>query len=206
WSLTIFALVLTVIVAVEVVVAVGWVPGDSAAAWWIHTLAVGLGLPFAFLTAAYKGVLFSTTAQPGWKDARGLGAYLVNSSVTLGAGELLVIAVLMGEQAAVDGLRPAVSLLILLNLIVLALLVADIHPLLSRLYDRRTFGAAGLFVLLTWLVIPAGALLAGTVPATATITIASLILASLGTRYAIVRLPHDATRRGAAAERRGRAW
>ena len=200
WSLTIFALLLTVIVAVEFVLAVGWVLGDSAAAWWIRTLAVVLGLPFAFLSAAYKGVLFSTTAQPGWKDARWLGAYLVNSSVTLGAGELLVIAVLMGKQAAVDGLRPAVSLLILLNLIVLALLVADIHPLLSRLYDRRTFGAAGLFFLLTWLVIPAGALLAGTVPATATITIASLILASLGTRYAIVRLPHDATRRGVAAE------
>ena len=159
-----------------------------------------LGLPLAFLSAAYKGVLFSTTAQPGWKDARWLGAYLVNSSVTLGAGELLVIAVLMGEQPAVDRLRPAVGLLILLNLVVLALLVADIHPLLSRLYDRRTFGVAGLFVLFTLLVIPAGALLAGTVPATAAITIASLILASLGIRYAIVRLPHDATRRVAAAE------
>jgi len=200
WCLTIFALVLTVIVAVEFVLAVGWVSGDSAFASGIRTLAVVLGLPFAFLSAAYKGVLLSTTAQPGWKDARWLGAYLVNSSVTLGAGELLVIAVLMGEQPAVDALRPAVGLLILLNLVVLALLVADVHPLLSRLYDRRTFGVAGLFVLLTWLVIPAGALLAGTVPATAAITIASLILASLGIRYAIVRLPHDATRRVAAAE------
>ncbi len=54
-----------------------------------------------------------------------------------------------------------------------------------------------LFVLLTWVVIPAGALLAGTVPMTASITIASLILASLGIRYAIVRLPHDAVRRDA---------
>jgi uncharacterized membrane protein YhaH (DUF805 family) len=120
--------------------------------------------------------------------------------VTLGAGELLLIAVLMGEQSAADALRPAVVLLILLNLVVLALLVADIRPFLSRLYDRRTFGAAVLFVLLTWLVIPAGALLAGTVPATASITIASLILASLGVRYAIVRLPREATRRGVADE------
>jgi hypothetical protein len=47
--------------------------------------------------------------------------------VTLGVGELLVIAVLIGEQPAVDGLRPAVGLLILFNLVVLALLVADIH-------------------------------------------------------------------------------
>jgi hypothetical protein len=195
WCLTIFALLLTVVVAVEFVLAVGWVPGDSAPAWWTRTLAVVLALPFAFLSAAYKGVLFSTTAQPGWKDARWLGAYLVNSAVTLGAGQLLLIAVLLSEQAAIHGLRLAVGLLMLLNLVVLTLLVADIHPLLSRLYDRRTFGGAGLFVLLTWLVIPAGALLAGPVPATAFITIASLILASLGIRYAIVRLPHDAIRR-----------
>jgi Ni/Fe-hydrogenase subunit HybB-like protein len=197
WCLTIFALVLTVVVAVESVLAVGWLPGDSAAASWIPTLAVVLGLPFAFMSAAYKGVLFSTTAQPGWKDARWLGAYLVNSSVTLGAAELLMIAALTGEQSAVGALRPAVALLILLNLVVLALLVGGLHPLLSRLYDRRRFGAAGLFVLLTWVALPAGALLAGTVPVTASITIASLILASLGIRYAIVRLPHDAVRRDA---------
>src|SRR5262249_41951474 len=200
WCLTTFALVLTVIVAVEFLQAVGWVPGDSASASWIHTLAVVLGLPFAFLSAAYKGVLFSTTAQPGWKDARWLGAYLVNSAVTLGAGELLVIAVLMGDQPAVDGLRPAVGLLILLNLVVLALLIADIHPLLSRLYDRRTFGIGALFLPLPWLVFPAGALLAATAPAPAAITTAPLTRASLGIRYAFVRLPHDASRRVAAAE------
>jgi Polysulphide reductase, NrfD len=194
WCLTVCALLLTAIVAVDFVTAAGWVPGDSAAAWWIRTLAVVLGLPFAFVSAAYKGVLASTTAQPGWKDARWLGAYLVNSAVTLGAGELLVIAALMGEQLAVDALRPVVGLLIVLNLVVLALLVGNLHPLLSRLYPRRTLGVAGLFVLLTWVVIPAGSLLAGEVPGTASVAVASLILASLGIRYAIIRLPHDATR------------
>jgi hypothetical protein len=121
----------------------------------------------------------------------------VNSSIALGGGELLVIAVLRGEQSAVDALRPAVGLLVLLNLAVLALLVGDLRPLLSRLYDRSRIGGAGLFILLTWLVIPVGALLAGTVSVTAFITIASLALASLGIRYAIVRLPHDAIRRAA---------
>ena len=197
WCLTIFALVLTVIEGVAFVQAIGWVPAHSASASWIRTLAVGLGLPFAFVSAAYKGVLFSTTAQPGWKDARWLGAYFVNSAVTLGAGELLVIAALTGEQRAVDALRPAVTLLILLDLVVLALLVAELLPLLSRLYDRGTFALAGLLVLLTWVVIPAGSLLAGAVPVTASLAVASLILASLGIRYAIVRLPHDAVRRAA---------
>ena len=193
WCLTAFSLPLTALVAVEFVAAAGWASGDSTAAWWIRTLAVVGGLPFAFGAAAYKGVLFSTTAQPGWKDARWLGAYLGNSAVTLGAGELLVIAALTGEQLAVDALRPVVGLLIVLNLVVLALLVGDLYPLLSRLYARREFGVAGLFILLTWVVIPAGSLLAGSVPVTASVAVASLILASLGVRYAIVRLPHDAT-------------
>jgi len=193
WSLTVYSLLLTAIVAVEFVAAAGWVPGDSAAAWWIRTLAVVVGLPFAFGSAAYKGVLFSTTAQPGWKDARWLGAYLVNTAVTLGAAELLVIAALTGEPLAVDTLRLAVGLLIVLNLVALALLVGDLYPLLSRLYARREFGVAGLFVLLTGVVIPAGSLLAGGVPVTASVAVASLILASLGVRFAIVRLPHDAT-------------
>jgi len=193
WSLTVYSLLLTAIVAVEFVAAAGWVPGDSAAAWWIRTLAVVVGLPFAFGSAAYKGVLFSTTAQPGWKDARWLGAYLVNTAVTLGAAELLVIAALTGEPLAVDTLRLAVGLLIVLNLVALALLVGDLYPLLSRLYARREFGVAGLFVLLTGVVIPASSLLAGGVPVTASVGVASLILASLGVRFAIVRLPHDAT-------------
>ena len=81
----------------------------------------------------------------------------------------------------------------MLNLVVLALLVGDLYPLLSRLYARREFGVAGLFVLLTALVIPAASLLAGGVPATASVAMASLVLASLTVRYAIVRLPHDAT-------------
>src|SRR5947209_4496849 len=64
WCLTIYSLFLTAIAAVEFVVAVGWLPGDSGLAWWARRLAVAGGMPFAFGSAAYKGVLFSTTAQP----------------------------------------------------------------------------------------------------------------------------------------------
>ena len=196
WCLTVFALVLTVIVAVECAAAAGWAPADSTAAWWARTVALVVGLPLAFGAAAYKGVLFSTTAQPGWKDARWLGAYLVNSAVMLGAGELLLIAALTGEPLAVGVLRPAVGMLLALNLLALALLVGDLHPLLSRLYARRELGMAGLFVLLIGFVIPAAALLAGRAHVTAFATMTALLLASLGVRYAIVRLPHDATRIG----------
>jgi Polysulphide reductase, NrfD len=100
WCLTAYSLFPTAILAVEVVVALGWLPGDVGPAWWARKVAVAGGLPFAFGSAAYKGVLFSTTAQPGWKDARWLGGYLVNSAVLLGAAELLLIAAVMGEARA----------------------------------------------------------------------------------------------------------
>src|SRR5262249_30291158 len=96
WCLTIYSLFLTAVVAAELVVALGWLPGDAGPAFWLRKLAVAGGIPFAFGSAAYKGVLFSTTAQPGWKDARWLGAYLVNSALLLGAAELLLIAAAAG--------------------------------------------------------------------------------------------------------------
>jgi len=190
WCLTVYSLFLSAIVAVEFVVAVGWLPGDSGLAWWLRTLAVAGGLPFAFGSAAYKGVLFSTTAQPGWRDARWLGAYLVNSSLLLGAGELLVIAVLMGESRAVGVLLPAVELLIVLNVVALALLAKDLHPVLSRLYSLRSRGVAGTLTFLIGVVIPVGLLLIDSGPATAAAALAALVLASLGVRFLIVRLPH----------------
>jgi hypothetical protein len=47
-------------------------------------------------------------------------------------------------------------------------------------------------------VIPAGALFAGRTHVTAFLTMTALLLASLAARYAIVRLPRDATRSGLA--------
>ena len=195
WCLTAFALVLTAIVAIELAAGVGWVV-DSPATWWARTLGLVVGLPLAFGAVAYKGVLFSTTAQPGWKDARWLGAYLVNSAVMLGAGQLLLIAALAGEPRAVALLRPVVGMLLALNLLALALLAGELRPLLSRLYARRELGLAALFMLVVGFVLPAAALRAGDAHVTAFVTIASLVLASLAVRYAVVRLPHDATRSG----------
>src|SRR5947199_1304257 len=52
WCLTIYSFFLTAIVAV------GWLPGEAGVAWWARKLAIVGGLPFAFGSAAYKGVLF----------------------------------------------------------------------------------------------------------------------------------------------------
>jgi hypothetical protein len=192
WCLTAFSLFLAAILAVEVVVALDWLPGDAGPAWWLRKLLVIGGLPFAFASAAYKGVLFSTTAQPGWKDARWLGGYLTNSAVVLGAGELLVLAAVAGEERAADVLRPAVALLTALHLIPLGLLANDLHPVLSRVYPRRTRIAAGAFVLAAGVAAPVGLLLAGRGLATASAALGAIVVVSLAVRFALVRLPHVA--------------
>jgi hypothetical protein len=193
WCLTVYSLFLTAIIAAEFVVALGWLPGDTGMAWGMRKAAVIGGFPFAFGSAAYKGVLFSTTSQPGWKDARWLGAYLVNSALLLGAGELLVIAALMGEAEAIDLLVPSVELLAVLNLVPLGLLANDFHPVLSRLYSRNSRIVAAAAFLVAGTVIPVGLLIIGTGPVITSAVLVSIILAKFEVRSVIVRLPHDAS-------------
>ncbi|HJZ90273.1 MAG TPA: NrfD/PsrC family molybdoenzyme membrane anchor subunit [Gemmataceae bacterium] len=151
--LTVYSLFLTAILAVELVVAAGWLPGDAGLSWWARKVAVVGGLPFALGSVAYKGVLFSTTAQPGWRDAQWLGAYLRNSALLLGAAELLVIAAVASEARA----------------------------------------AAGVVVLLAGVAIPVGLLFVGGGLVVASLVLVAIVLASLGVRFLIVRLPRLAT-------------
>jgi hypothetical protein len=65
------------------------------------------GLVAALVTASYKGVLLSVTAQPGWKDARWLGAHLSISSGALGTAFALAIAASSSAAIALHGLRAA---------------------------------------------------------------------------------------------------
>src|SRR5207237_3572590 len=69
WCLTIYSLPLTIATALSLI------PEGGMAIEWSRKLAVVLGLLPALGSAVYKGVLLSTNAQPGWRDARWLGAY-----------------------------------------------------------------------------------------------------------------------------------
>ena len=110
WSLTIFSLPLTAAAGLSVLAMLGW---DFE---WARILAVIAGLVPGFASAAYKGVLLSTNAQPGWKDARWLGGYLTNSALVMGCGEFLVLSALMGQTQAVAILRTAFIVLLVLNM------------------------------------------------------------------------------------------
>src|ERR1700751_5491403 len=95
WCLTIFSLPLTAAAALSLLAEMGM---DFE---WARIVAVVVGLLPGFGSAAYKGVLLSTNAQPGWKDARWLGGYLTNSALLMGCGELLVLSALMGQTQAI---------------------------------------------------------------------------------------------------------
>ena len=150
WCLTIFSLSLTAAAGLSVLAELGL---DFE---WARILAVILGLLPAFGSAAYKGVLLSTNAQPGWKDARWLGGYLTNSALLMGCAELLVLSVLMGQTQAIAVLRSAFIVLLVLNLIPLGLLFANLQPTHARLYTRGQQWRIGMLILVAGVLIPMG--------------------------------------------------
>jgi hypothetical protein len=128
WCLTAYSLPLTLLVALDVFGYTGW----------LRPVLLIAGLPFAFGPAAYKGVLFSTTAQPGWRGARWLGAYHTSGAVVFGAAGLFALAAWTGRGPAAAALRPAVVALPLLHLIPLVLLARELRPALADRLSPRT--------------------------------------------------------------------
>ena len=153
-----------------------------------------VGAVLAVGAAAYKGVLFSTTAQRGWEEARWLGGYLLNSALCLGAAELLLLATLTGHGSdALDPLRLAVRVLLGLNLVAICLLAADVRAPLGM-----AFGAGGVVVLAV-LAVAVGVLLPFWLVGSSTALGAAMALALMlvgagAVRHAVVQMPHRLAR------------
>jgi len=179
WCLTIYSLPLTVLTAMA------WLPAGGLIDW-IRFAAVIAGLLPAFGSAVYKGVLFSTTAQPGWKDARWLGAYHTTSAFLLGAGGLMVMSLFMGQERAAAVADLALILLLILNAAALGLVVFDLRSTLTRVYNRQELRRLGALVLGGSVLAPLGLLIAGGQVG----PVAMIVLAALVIRIEIVRIPH----------------
>jgi hypothetical protein len=184
WCLTIYSLPLTVAAAISLLPA-GWMTLE-----WVRRMAVIVGFLPALGSAIYKGVLLSTSSQPGWKDARWLGGYLTNSALMLGCAQMLVLSVLMGHASAAAILRPALGLLLVLNLIPLCLLLADLHTTLLRIYSRRELYGVGALSLGGGLLIPLCLLLVVDSFLFMLGAVMLILLGSLVIRFVIVKLPH----------------
>ena len=184
WCLTIYSLPLTVAAALSLL------PEGGVAIEWARKLAVVLGLLPALGSAIYKGVLLSTNAQPGWRDARWLGGYLTNSALMLGCAELLALSVVMGQESAAATLRIALGVLLVLNVIPLGLLVASLRSELARTYPRGQLWGVGMLALGGGTLVPLGLILVGSSAPLMLAAVLLIMLGSLVIRFLIIRIPH----------------
>ena len=183
WCLTIFSLPLTAAAGLSLLAQLGW---DFE---WARILAVVVGLLPAFGSAAYKGVLLSTNAQPGWKDARWMGGYLSNSALLIGCAELLLLSALMGQTQAIVILRIALIVLLVLNVIPLSLLFANLRPTHARLYTREQQWRVGALIAAGTL-IPLCLMLINGGPLFIWVAVICLLAESWLVRFLYVKIPH----------------
>ena len=184
WCLVIFSLPLTAAAGLSLLSEIGI---DFE---WARKVAVVVGLLPGFGSAAYKGVLLSTNAQPGWKDARWMGGYLTNSALLMGCAELLVLSALMGQTQATAILRTAFIVLLVLNVIPLGLLFANLQPAHARLYTRGQQWRVGVLLFAAGTLIPMGlTLLNGGLPFIFGAVI-FLLMVSWVIRFVYVKIPH----------------
>jgi len=184
WCLSIFSLPLAAAAALSVLAEIGF---DFET---LRIVAVLAGLLPAFGSAAYKGVLLSTNAQPGWKDARWMGGYLTNSALLIGCAELLVLSLFLGQTRAMVILRIAFIVLLLLNVIPMTLLFANLHPTYARLYSRARQRVFGVLTFAAATLIPIGLILYRSDLLSIFGALIFLLSGSWVIRFVYVKIPH----------------
>jgi Polysulphide reductase, NrfD len=164
----------------------GAIAGESGASMRIIA-AVGL-IP-ALVVGAYKGILLSATAQPGWRRMRWLGGAFSISSAAMGVAVIMAIAFALGSDATFDALFDLLAVALLLNLFVMGRLVAGLTDIETTQVRGRAVLAYRLLqyignLLPLLLVNPWASNSVGTWLAAAVV-----LLAAFGFRYFLVMLP-----------------
>jgi Ni/Fe-hydrogenase subunit HybB-like protein len=185
WVLSAYAIPVTLL-AIE-----SWVPiGGSVALDIVRRVLLAVGAVLAVGAAAYKGVLFSTTSQRGWEEARWMGGYLINSALCLGAAEMLLLVVLMGHRPEVaDGLRLAARLLLLLNLVAIGLLAVNVRLPLRAAMSSGEIAILGLLAIVVGVVLPL-VLVGSSASLVVALALVAMLVGAGAVRHAIVQLPH----------------
>ncbi len=182
WSLTAFSLPLTLAALFSIL------PVDAGLEW-ARRVSIIIGVVPAFMSAAYKGVLLSTSAQPGWKDARWLGAYLTSGAIVLGCAEMIGVAYLADQAPAAEVLRPALAILLIVHALPLALLTLELGPATSRVFTsgQRCWNLS--LVVATGLLLPLILLFVGGGYITLLPAALLVIVGGLASRLVLVHLP-----------------
>jgi Polysulphide reductase, NrfD len=162
----------------------------------VRTIA-GVGLLPALVVAAYKGVLFSGTAQPAWRRMRWLGAAFALSAPSMGAATMVAIAASVGDFGAARIARYILMWLLVLSALVVRRVMGRVSAAghLSDLEDRRAvlrtslnytiFIVAGLGLPIVLCVFSRG------VPSVDAATAAVVMAGALLSRQYLVMLPHQ---------------
>jgi hypothetical protein len=185
WVLAAYSVPLTLLAAIGLL-------GGADALVGVRLVLIVIGLVLAVGAGVYKGVLFSTTAQRGWGDARWLWAYLINSALVLGSAEMLLLTVIMGAPEAAAVYRDALQALLVLNLAALGLLFFDLRAALADARGAVVLAVLGVVAVLGGILVPLW-LLGGGGAASARVGVA-LVLILIGAvvvRHEVTRLPHS---------------
>jgi hypothetical protein len=193
WSLTFYGIALGFAAVVAVLHwplfaslrTMGWLWGLLE---FVGAAAALLAIVPAMGGILYKGVLFSITAQPGWKDARWLGGYVTNSAILLGSAILLIVAVLAGASQAAAILRAAMLGLIPVDVVLCVLLYRGVAPAAGARFTPNARRMFWLSVIVVGWLLPSVILWQGS--RFELIPPLLVIISALAVRLAFVTIPH----------------
>jgi hypothetical protein len=193
WCLTVYSIPLSLAAALALLhwpalaglrdALPGWLEG-------VRAVAVAAAVLPAFGSVLYKGVLLSTSSQPGWQDARWLGGFLTTGAPLLGCATLLALAAVLAHGGAASALGAGLVPLLAINLVALGLLAHDLqNSLRQSLAGRQPLYALLWAGVLGW-VVPLVLVLAWRTTAAGLIAAALILLGSALARFAVVAIPH----------------
>jgi Ni/Fe-hydrogenase subunit HybB-like protein len=195
WSMTAFAVAALAAWPLEIIEAPSPAP--------LRTAVAVFGLLAALVAGSYKGVLLSATAQPGWKDARWLGAALSVSSGALGAAFLLGAASISGDGPAIRALRAVLGALLVLDLAATGATMREMRGALASRVSRTRVILFQTISLGVGLAFPLALLLSPSADAAIAASALTLV-GALAFRHQLVMIPQSAPsarRRSAASSR-----
>ncbi len=178
WGIVVFSLVSFLCFAISLV---------GIGAYALPFLAL-FGFPFALVVANYKGVLFSTTAQPGWSSMRWLGALISISAGSMGVAVLLAAAALAGVDDPAAFLRTALVWILVVYAIVFVALQREGDRWTRA--ARRTFAAGMWLTVLVGIIVPLAIALLAAGPETDCVAALCVIAGSAAFRDVLVKIPH----------------
>jgi formate-dependent nitrite reductase membrane component NrfD len=163
---------------------------DAPALAPAQTVFAVLGLIAALIVGSYKGVLLSTTAQPGWKDARWLGVALSTSSGAMGVAFLIVACAPHAPSPAFAGLRELLAVLLVVAAIPTAIACYEMSGALARCFTRGELTIAYALSIGAGLVLPFILIVASSSVSAAMTAAALTMLGAIAFRHHLVSIPH----------------